>query len=36
MPKSQMPKGVEHTVYYRTNYGQVDMPKSQMPKGVEH
>ncbi len=36
MPKSQMPKGVEHDPANRRRKQDPQMPKSQMPKGVEH
>ena len=36
MPKSQMPKGVEHMPYPGMTPYNGMMPKSQMPKGVEH
>src|SRR6266542_2478298 len=36
VPKSEMPKGVEHCVPSRCWHRQNRVPKSEMPKGVEH
>ncbi len=36
VPKSEMPKGVEHWLVALLLLSTLKVPKSEMPKGVEH
>src|SRR5262245_7143845 len=36
VPKSEMPKGVEHAPALGRDQAMIQVPKSEMPKGVEH
>jgi len=36
VPKSEMPKGVEHRYIRLPGEAPHGVPKSEMPKGVEH